>query len=1195
MGPKLGLIAFLMALVGFLYFASHVAIAEADPFVDEVLYSTGSTESTVLVESGRDNATFYRYLIIDDYSESPENWSQPEFNDSNWLLGAAPFGDREYNNVVPNTDWDTSGSSPFNDDIILIRHKFQLSGIVTAAEIDVAFANYCTPFLNGNLLYDERGGNSHGAEYWNDDGTEAITVDLFNNGENVLAVYGRDYVYGSGNQNRQWLDLQVTAQVFDPTNESIIFGDSVSVAIDSGNKGNLSATNFTLNITANNSLIETFFYETIAADGRGTARLQWTPELVGLNQLNVVVSCDCNDTNQTNNEFTLNLTTVIYSLSTTLDTDLVTVNQSRLITKLFLVENTGDLTDNVTLSTEGEMFNNWNVQFSPNNFLIYPGEPQIVTVSATIPNSYEDGYYNLSFKVESEYNYVVTKNLLDRGADKYVDWRWINSTGTEELYNNTNWTKLGFNDTAWKDGSTPFGDDDLGGIDYRTFWDGNNYGYFRHIVDIPDMGLYEGGFMTINVATNNYGDHYINGIYVFGDMDEGNGHGAEYWNEEYQIYINYLNQGPNVIASIVSNPTNTQWFDQEIIMTFPQSNLWDYKTQISHIPIYLDATAPTSRVLEEGFYRNSSTFDIKWRSISDFEDLVGYYVYYLEKDGGNLGDWTLLGFYTDESTTFTGQGGLTYRFKTIAIDTNGNIENKGTYDTEMRIDLELPMSTLWLIEGDLQYTNLEGVTLQWKANDTIDIQAYLIEYRIVGNNTWNDFGAFTSPGEFWFSPEGDAKFEIRSRTVDYAGNMENKPTPDVVITFDRLNPNLELNFIDKLTGSDELLISVKSSSENLSHINLEYARLIEGTEDVLDWIPSESQWQDNEILISPLIDGYTYYFRANPVDLAGNGNSREPYEYTVMIESNHTEKLELPVLPLKPIMIGKIRNIELTVDEDGDGVFEKTLEEYTGSDLVAMKANQYWVNYVNGEIIFGNGQDGYKPPANSSLSIIFQAFDLETTIDVTPPGAVDNVEYVIEDRNNVTISWDRPTEAIEFLIESRENFTRPWTTLDNTSNLNYKLVNLTDGLHYYRIISIDRMEYTNPNMEGDYLEIFIEPEVNIIVEVDKETSIDLQKLLPYIGIGAVLTLVAGSTAMYLIRGKAEEELPEGPIIIPVDSTGENETIAEEESSFSIVKGSQFSRQVMFICETGCKSEFELDGEDDEIMCPHCGTMGNSPL
>ena len=156
-------------------------------------------------------------------------------------------------------------------------------------------------------------------------------------------------------------------------------------------------------------------------------------------------------------------------------------------------------------------------------------------INAIIPVSIDDGLYNLSFKVESEHNYVITKNLLDRGVDEYVEWRWINSTVYEELYNNTNWTKLGFNDTEWIDGSTHFGDDDLGGIDYRTFWDGNNYGYFRHIVNIPDIGLYEGGFMTINVATNNYGDHYINGIYVFGDMDEGNGHGAEYWNEEFQV------------------------------------------------------------------------------------------------------------------------------------------------------------------------------------------------------------------------------------------------------------------------------------------------------------------------------------------------------------------------------------------------------------------------------------------------------------------------------------------------------------------------------------------------------------------------------------------------------------------------------------------------------------------------------------
>jgi len=61
---------------------SQEATGEADPFVDEVLYSSSSVEDTVVLQSGRDNATYYRYLIIDDYDDSPENWSQPGFNDS---------------------------------------------------------------------------------------------------------------------------------------------------------------------------------------------------------------------------------------------------------------------------------------------------------------------------------------------------------------------------------------------------------------------------------------------------------------------------------------------------------------------------------------------------------------------------------------------------------------------------------------------------------------------------------------------------------------------------------------------------------------------------------------------------------------------------------------------------------------------------------------------------------------------------------------------------------------------------------------------------------------------------------------------------------------------------------------------------------------------------------------------------------
>ena len=1198
MKRRLGVIAIFMAVLGAMILVNDNAISEADPYIDEILYSADSTESKILVQSGRDNATYYRYLILDDYSEAPDNWFESSFNDSGWLLSAAPFGDRSSDGVDPNTDWDTSGSSPYNDDIILIRHKFQVSGIVTSAEIDVAVANFCTPYLNGNMIYDERGGNNRAQEYWNDDAGGTITPSTFTQGENVLAVYARDYVGGWGSSNRQWIDLQIRAQVFEPTNESVIFGDTVLVGITGGNNGDTEVNEFNLNITSNGTLIKNIFYDTIPADGYGFSWLEWTPAEIGLNHLNVKVTCNCSDSNLSNNEYTLNLTTVVYSLESTINNDILIVNQSRSLTKIIQVQNTGDLVDNVTLSADENLFNNWNVMFTPNNFLIEPNETKMVIVTATLPDSFEDGYYNLSITTESQYNFVTTTTLLQRGSYGAVDWRWINSTTHDELYDNINWTKLSFNDTNWKNGSTPFGDSDVDGIDYNTFWEGDNYAYFRHIVDIPDISLYEGGFMSINVATNNYGDYYINGAYVFGDMDIGDGHGADYWNDEFQIYLNYLNQGPNIIASVVSNPQNTQWFDQEIIITFPQANLWGYKTQTIDIPIYLDATAPTSRVLEEGFYRNSSTFEVKWRSISDFEDLEGYYIYYLEKDGNILGDWTLLGFYEQETVNFTGNAGLTYRFKSIAVDTNGNIENKGTYDTEMRIDLELPKSTLWIVEGDLEFTNLDGVTIQWKANDTADIQAYLIEYRIVGNQTWNDFGSFTAPGEYWFSPADDAQFEIRSRTIDFAGNKEVKDT-DVIITFDRLKPDLMLTPINELTGSNELIVTVKMQSENLSQISLEYARLLENSEDILEWIPIESEWNDDEILIGPLIDGYTYYFRANPVDLAGNDYSREPYQYTVFIDTNTTEKIELPVTPLKPIMIGKLRNMEITVDENGDGIFEKNLEEYTGMDLTAMKANQYWIDYSEADVIFGDGEDGYKPPMNSSINLIFKSFDLTTTIDITPPNPVEEVDFTIEDRNNVTITWERPEGAVGFVIESKDNFSMPWEVLQNIdytnpNSLSYKVTNLSAGFHYYRIVSVDRMGYTNPNMKDEHIRVIIEAEVNNVIEAEPKESNDIY-------VYGIVAVILGSIAIFgasrLIRGKNDAEV-EGPILIPVDDydSDQPEIVSEEKTeTFSVVAGSQFSRQLMFICEKGCMKEFEVLDEDKEVMCPHCGTLGDSPL
>ena len=87
------------------------------------------------------------------------------------------------------------------------------------------------------------------------------------------------------------------------------------------------------------------------------------------------------------------------------------------------VQNTGDLVDNVSLTPSESMFGNWNIEFTPNDFLLLPGQTQNVIITVLIPDSYNDGFYNLSFNIESQYDNVVTKSLLERGSTNDVAWR----------------------------------------------------------------------------------------------------------------------------------------------------------------------------------------------------------------------------------------------------------------------------------------------------------------------------------------------------------------------------------------------------------------------------------------------------------------------------------------------------------------------------------------------------------------------------------------------------------------------------------------------------------------------------------------------------------------------------------------------------------------------------------------------------
>ena len=85
---------------------------------------------------------------------------------------------------------------------------------------------------------------------------------------------------------------------------------------------------------------------------------------------------------------------------------------------------------------------------------------------------------------------------------------------------------------------------------------------------------------------------------------------------------------------------------------------------------------------------------------------------------------------------------------------------------------------------------------------------------------------------------------------------------------------------------------------------------------------------------------------------------------------------------------------------------------------------------------------------------------MSTTIDITPPNPVEVIDYVIEDRNNVTITWELPDDTVGFVVESKDNFSMPWEVLENidytdSKSLSYKISNLSAGFHYYRVVSVD--------------------------------------------------------------------------------------------------------------------------------------------
>ena len=49
-------------------------------------------EAVNIIPSGKNESTEYSFRIFDDDDDFPEDWEEPSFDDGDWDLGSAPFG-----------------------------------------------------------------------------------------------------------------------------------------------------------------------------------------------------------------------------------------------------------------------------------------------------------------------------------------------------------------------------------------------------------------------------------------------------------------------------------------------------------------------------------------------------------------------------------------------------------------------------------------------------------------------------------------------------------------------------------------------------------------------------------------------------------------------------------------------------------------------------------------------------------------------------------------------------------------------------------------------------------------------------------------------------------------------------------------------------------------------------------------------
>ena len=300
-------------------------------------------EAVNVVPSGKNGSTEYSFRIFDDDDDFPDDWEEQSFDDSDWDVGSAPFGNKANEGVEPGTIWQsehTSGSDG-DKDYIIIRKTFTIDdgAAVLGGKIKSAYTNYYAVYLNGQEIEDclDYSGYCYegDAEYWNKE--ISIDVDLFIEGNNTLVLVGRDSLW-QGGDNTTWLDCELDVKVQSWKENPIVLGDDLVLRIDFFNNEENNVTDLDVVL----EIEETgFTNQTIEIETNKTFewKVEWTPNRLG--EFNITAKI-------LNESLTRFIHVGYYAYNFSVADDYLIGNTSELLAYNITISNEGDVDDNYT-------------------------------------------------------------------------------------------------------------------------------------------------------------------------------------------------------------------------------------------------------------------------------------------------------------------------------------------------------------------------------------------------------------------------------------------------------------------------------------------------------------------------------------------------------------------------------------------------------------------------------------------------------------------------------------------------------------------------------------------------------------------------------------------------------------------------------------------------------------------------------